>query len=268
MTENLSNIEILNWFIDAGIDVTIAEEPVDLTNFKKENTKVIAQPAIAAKKPETIIEKPTNKRQATTLDSETVKAIEIAKSISDKASSLEELKSEIEKFEGCSLKFTAANTVFGAGDSNARIMIIGEAPDSDDDRSGKIYSGKTGNLLDNILKSIGFERNSCYLSNILPWRPPGNRTPNEAEINICMPFILKQIELVDPEYIILLGGNAANYVLETNEPISKIRGKWLEVKVKEKTIKSIVIFQPSYLLKNTKQKRKTWLDLIRIKKII
>jgi len=265
MTENLSEIEILNWFIDAGIDVTIAEETVDLTNYKEEIVKVapvIAQATSAPKQENVQIER----RKATNLDGETIKSIEIAKEISKNSKSIEELNKHISEFEGCSLKFTASNTIYGAGNKNAKYMIIGEAPGADDDRSGQIYSGKAGNLLNNILKSIGLNRENCYLCNILPWRPPGNRTPNASEVNICMPFILKQIELVDPEYIILLGGNAANYILENNEPISKIRGKWLELKKEEKTIKSVVIFQPSYLLKNPKQKRKTWADLIKIKK--
>ena len=179
---------------------------------------------------------------------------------------LEELKKMVEEFDGCALKLTANKTVFGYGSGTARLLLIGEAPGADEDRSGIPFVGRSGQLLEKMLKAIGFDRNECFITNVLPWRPPGNRTPTEGEIAVCLPFLKRQIDLVSPEAIMILGGSAANALLDNGEPISRMRGKWLEYKKSDGgKVPVLASFHPAYLLRNSGQKAKAWVDMLRMK---
>ena len=183
-----------------------------------------------------------------------------------KAENLQDLKSLVEKFDGCALKLTANKTVFGYGNEHARLLLIGEAPGADEDRSGVPFVGRSGHLLEKMLSAIGFERDDCFITNVLPWRPPGNRTPTEGEIAVCLPFLKRQIDLVAPEAIMILGGSAANALLDNGEPISKMRGKWLEYKKTDGSMVPVLAsFHPAYLLRNSGQKAKAWVDMLRMK---
>ena len=134
------------------------------------------------------------------------------------------------------------------------------------DRSGIPFVGRSGQLLEKMLKAIGFDRNECFITNVLPWRPPGNRTPTEGEIAVCLPFLKRQIDLVSPEAIMILGGSAANALLDNGEPISRMRGKWLEYKKSDGGKVSVLAsFHPAYLLRNSGQKAKAWVDMLRMK---
>ncbi len=190
-----------------------------------------------------------------------------ARDICDRVQNLQELKAAVEAFDGCSLKLTSNKTIFGSGNPDSKIMIIGEAPNGDEDRMGELFVGKSGQLLDNMLSSIELDRSCCYISNILPWRPPGNRVPTETEVAVCLPFIKKQIELISPNIILILGGSAANNLLDNDLPISKLRGKWMEYKpIKGDKIDVLASFHPDYLLKNPAQKAKIWADLLKLSK--
>jgi DNA polymerase len=190
-----------------------------------------------------------------------------ARDICERSQNLEELKAAVEKFEGCSLKLTSNKTVFGSGNPNSKLMIIGEAPGADEDRIGEPFVGRSGQLLDKMLKSIGIDRNGSYITNVLPWRPPGNRTPTDAEVAVCIPFLKRQIELIKPEIILVLGGSAANSLLDNEEPISRLRGKWLEYRTpKGEKIDLLASFHPAYLLRNPAQKSKVWADLLQLSK--
>lgn len=254
MTNNLENL--LEWYIESGVDETIGETPFFITQDEKKT--------------------PTQKssinttRQATThLAQATIVARQSSRETAEKAHNLSELKNLVENFDGCSLKLTATNTVFGYGSDKAKIMFIGEAPGADEDRLGKPFVGRSGQLLDKMLKAVGLDRENCFISNVLPWRPPGNRTPTDSEIAVCLPFLKKQIELISPEYIFILGGSAANSLLDNNEPISKLRGRWLEYKKENgDIIKVLASFHPAYLLRNSGQKAKAWSDFLRLKKNI
>jgi uracil-DNA glycosylase, family 4 len=183
-----------------------------------------------------------------------------------KAETLEELKKMVEEFDGCALKLTANKTVFGYGSGTARLLLIGEAPGADEDRSGIPFVGRSGQLLEKMLKAIGFDRNECFITNVLPWRPPGNRTPTEGEIAVCLPFLKRQIDLVSPEAIMILGGSAANALLDNGEPISRMRGKWLVYKKSDGgKVPVLASFHPAYLLRNSGQKAKAWVDMLRMK---
>lgn len=242
--ENITNI--LEWYIEAGVDETIDTEAISFMEAKE-------------------VKISTNTTPKTIISS--VETIKQSYNVSLKADTLDELKNIILNFEGCNLKQTAKNTVFGDGNPNADIMFIGEAPGADEDKIGLPFVGRSGQLLTKIITAAGFKRENCFISNILPWRPPGNRTPTATEVSTCLPFIKKQIELVSPKYIIFLGGSAANSILDNAEPISRLRGKWLEYKTSEQTISALATFHPAFLLRNPAQKAKIWADFVKLKKM-
>ncbi|MBL8676850.1 MAG: uracil-DNA glycosylase [Alphaproteobacteria bacterium] len=182
------------------------------------------------------------------------------------AQSLNELKEALQAFEGCALKYTATNLVFGDGNPEARVMFIGEAPGADEDRQGLPFVGQSGQLLDKMLSTIGLTRENFYITNIIPWRPPGNRQPTPAEAEACLPFVQRHIDLVSPDFLILVGGTAAKTLLGGRDGIMRMRGTWKDYTTETgKKIKIIAIFHPAYLLRSPGQKREVWLDLIKIK---
>lgn len=195
-------------------------------------------------------------------------SINAAKELAHSSRTLSELQENLAHFDGCALKKTATNLVFSDGNPKARIMLIGEAPGADEDRIGKPFVGLSGQLLDLVFKSVGYTRENLYISNILPWRPPGNRVPSPEETAMCLPFVERHIELVAPELIIFVGGTSAKTLLRSNLGISRLRGKMIDYALFEDTTKTIpatAIFHPAYLLRSPGQKRLVWLDLLRIK---
>lgn len=248
--------EVLSWYVLAGVDATVADVPNNVLYDKMCNKT-------SAEKPEIEV----SIRPATTLLAQENSAACInAKEKCAKALNLSELREIMEQFDGCSLKFSANSTVFGEGNPQARVMLIGEAPGADEDRIGKPFVGRSGQLLEKMLASIGLTRQDCYISNILPWRPPGNRTPTDGEIAVCLPFLMRQIELIEPEIIFLLGASSANAVLNKAGSISSLRGKIMELVLSDgKKISALASFHPAYLLRSTTQKAKSWSDLLRLK---
>jgi DNA polymerase len=194
-------------------------------------------------------------------------AAQTATATAQSAATLEDLRTALAGFEGCALKATATNLVFADGNPKARIMFVGEAPGADEDRLGKPFVGVSGQLLDRMLACIGLDRGSVYIANILPWRPPGNRSPTAAEIAICLPFIERQIELVDPQILVLLGGTAAKTLLATSDGIVRTRGKWLSYASPglPRPVAALATYHPAYLLRSPAQKRDSWRDLLMIK---
>lgn len=249
--------EILKWYMLAGVDATVSDVPCNVIN---------GGGSLADKVEKTAATEVPLRPATSLLAQESSAACVNAKEKCRQAQSLAELKEIIEHFEGCSLKFSANSTVFGDGSPNAKVMIIGEAPGADEDRIGKPFVGRSGQLLEKMLFSIGLTRQDCYISNVLPWRPPGNRTPTDAETAVCLPFLLRQIELVEPKIIFLLGASAANTVLGRADSISSLRGKMLELCLQNgKKITALASFHPAYLLRSPAQKAKSWSDLIRLK---
>ena len=182
-------------------------------------------------------------------------------------SSLEALRSFVQAFEGCSLKKTAENTVFSDGCPKSRIMLIGEAPGAEEDRQGKPFVGRSGQLLDNILSAIGLDRRSVYIANIVPWRPPGNRVPTPNEVATCLPLIERHIALVCPRVLVLLGNTAAKTLLRAREGITRLRGRHHNYKnpYLSEPITTITTFHPAYLLRSPLQKREAWHDFLVLK---
>ncbi|MDD3287630.1 MAG: uracil-DNA glycosylase [Alphaproteobacteria bacterium] len=189
------------------------------------------------------------------------------------AQSIDGLREELLKFEGCAIKHTAMNLVFADGNPASRVMLIGEAPGEDEDRQGKPFVGVSGKLLDRMLASIGLDRTSVYISNILFWRPPGNRSPTDAEIAACLPFAERHIALVNPEIIVMLGGVAAKSLLRTKEGITRLHGRWSEYtphlgKSDARPIKCLPMYHPAYLLRQPSAKRQAWNDLLSLKQAL
>ncbi len=188
-----------------------------------------------------------------------------ARSAAKSAQNLEALEAALANFDGCGLKATAKNLCFYRGAPKARVMIIGEAPGRDEDIAGKPFVGRAGQLLDKMLAAIGLNETSVHITNIVYWRPPGNRTPTPQEAQVCRPFLERQLELVDPEVVILLGGAAAKAILDTPEGIMRIRGKWRETQIGARTVKTLATLHPAYLLRTPAAKRLVWRDLIAIR---
>ena len=182
------------------------------------------------------------------------------------ATTLDELAAALESFEGCGLKKTAKSTVFSDGVSSARIMLVGEAPGQDEDRTGKPFVGRSGQLLDAMMATIGLSRaDNLYIANVIPWRPPGNRAPSVDELETCKPFILRQIELVAPEIIVLVGGTSAKTLLNTETGITRLRGKWQTLEIGGRDIPALPFFHPAYVLRRPETKIDVWADLCALK---
>ena len=179
---------------------------------------------------------------------------------------LEDLKKLIILKCDCPLKKTAKNIVFSDGNPRANIMFIGEAPGEIEDKTGKPFKGEAGKLLDKMLKAIQLNRENVYLTNIIFWRPPGNRKPTEEEISACLPFVKKHINLINPKILVLVGATAASAILNIQTGITQIRGRWKNIETEDiKTLKSIAIFHPAFLLRQPSRKREAWEDLKKIK---
>jgi DNA polymerase len=180
--------------------------------------------------------------------------------------SLAELRAAIAGFEGCALKDTATTLVFSDGNPAARIMLVGEAPGAEEDRAGLPFVGASGQLLDRMLASIGLDRTRVLITNILPWRPPGNRTPSEAEIAVCLPFVLRHIALVAPAVVLLLGATAVRAITGNTQGIRRLRGQWQSLSVPglDHPIPCLPTYHPAYLLRTPLAKREAWADLLEL----
>ncbi len=183
---------------------------------------------------------------------------------------LDSLRKQLEVFDGCALKKTATNLVFSDGNEESKVMLIGEAPGEEEDKTGKPFKGQAGKLLDKMLDAIGQNRDNTYITNLIFWRPPGNRNPSVEEIDACLPFVLRHIELINPKILILAGAIAAKAILkENNKGIIQLRGKWQNFSLNKATIiKTMPIYHPSFLLRQPSRKRDAWEDLKKIKKEI
>jgi uracil-DNA glycosylase len=196
-----------------------------------------------------------------------------ARELVARADTLEALRTAIEGFHGCPLRNTARNTVFARGNPAAKIMVIGEAPGRDEDLAGQPFVGPAGHLLDRIFASIGLAPDQLYITNVINWRPPGNRSPTQDEIASCLPFIERHIALVKPDFLILAGDIAARTLLASNENITKLRGQWTDYALRDAageptgtTIPALPTFHPAYLLRRPTEKRFVWQDMLALSK--
>jgi len=255
-------LALLRWYMDAGVDVAVDEEAPDryaappAPEPKPEPAPLsLSMPAAQAESP-----KPDRRPQPQPPRSAGA-AAESAAALARQCATLEELRAALAGFDGCALRKTAMNMVFADGNPQARLMIVGEAPGADEDRQGLPFVGLSGQLLDRMLAAIGMDRETVYISNILPWRPPGNRKPTAEEVETCLPFLKRHIELVAPKVLMLLGGTAAGALLATTTGITRLRGKWQDYPGGAGAIPAMPTFHPAYLLRNPSLKQQSWRDL-------
>ena len=176
---------------------------------------------------------------------------------------IDALKAALGRFDGCGLKATATNLVFADGNAASRVMLVGEAPGAEEDRQGKPFDGVSGQLLDRMLSWIGLDRSKAYITNVLFWRPPGNRTPTPGETAICVAFTRRHIELVRPKIVVLAGAVPAKTLLDTTEGITRLRGRWFDYPMGDgSSIPALPTLHPAYLLRSPGAKRQSWRDLL------
>jgi DNA polymerase len=260
--------QLLAFYLEAGVDCALVEEAVNRLSDPAP-TAVIAPAASEPAPPQPVRPQPAvmpAPRGEVTAAPEAV--IASAREAARTAPSLEALRALLEKFDGCALKHTATRLVFSDGNPQARIMFVGEAPGRDEDIEGLPFVGRSGKLLDRMIAAIGLDRGKAYIANVIPWRPPGNRTPTPQETQICLPFIQRQIELVNPDVLVTLGNPSTQTLLSTREGIMRARGKWLNYDTGTRTIRAIATFHPAYLLRSPSYKRMSWLDLRAIAKAL
>ncbi len=256
--------ELLSFYAEAGVDEPLSEEPAN--RFAEPAVKKPAQaPAAPSARPATAAP-PVAPSVAPLAAVPDEAQAGLARELAARASTLEELREAVASFEGCNLKLTAKNTVFSDGNPQARLMLVGEAPGRDEDIEGRPFVGRSGQLLDKMLAAIGFDRSSVYIANVIPWRPPGNRTPTPHETQICRPFIERQIELVDPAVLVHLGGASAKTLLDTSEGILRLRGHWRTYATASgRVIPAMPTLHPAYLLRTPNHKKLAWRDFLEVK---
>jgi uracil-DNA glycosylase len=255
--------QLLTFYLETGVDCALTDEPVDrLADADLVSTgsqtpatrRLTAATAVPAARAETVLPPEA--------------AILSAREAARTAPTLEDLRALLESFEGCALKSTATRLVFADGSPQARIMFVGEAPGREEDLEGLPFVGRSGKLLDRMLGAIGLDRTNAYIANVIPWRPPGNRTPTPQETQICLPFIQRQIELVNPEVLVTLGNPSTQTLLGKREGIMKTRGKWFDYDTGTRVIRAMATFHPAYLLRSPSYKRLAWQDLRAIAKAL
>ena len=279
--------EGLIWQLESGIDECIGDIPIDrfaktIIGVINHNSEQFDQKIMATYKGSFVKEKDntTDTSQVVksistqplqeppqSYDSAPERAILSAVAMAGATNSILDLRTAVEDFEDCALKKTAMNTVFSDGSPSAKIMFIGTVPGADEDRKGIPFSGLSGLFLDKILASIDLDRSSCYLTNIIFWRPPGDREPTLNEVAVCIPFVERHIELVLPDIIVLLGGPASKALLGTNEGITKIHGQCFEYSTPKMaaSILAVPLYHPINLLSSPAYKQDAWRDLLKIK---
>jgi len=277
MTEHQTHADLLRWYAEMGVDCAIEETPQDRFAEAAQPEVRIAPPSETPPPPappprpaSTQPDRAPTRPVGDPLEAaDTVEATgEAARAVANAATTLDELRTALEAFEGCALKTTATQVVFADGNPGARLMLIGEAPGREEDLQGLPFVGRSGQLLDRMLAAIGLDRTSTYIANIVPWRPPGNRTPTPLETAACRPFIDRQIELVAPDVLVCLGAAAAKEILATTDGILRLRGRWRTAHINGREVRTMATLHPAYLLRQPGQKRLAWRDLLAIREAL
>jgi uracil-DNA glycosylase family 4 len=274
--------ELLAFYLDAGVDALLSEEAVD--RMADPAVTSSAEGDVAAKQREGGEAPSSASRQQAPPPplpgNEAVHApaqgappppevaVMAAREAAGSAKDLDTLRALLENFQGCGLRATATRLVFADGNPQARVMFVGEAPGYEEDISGRPFVGRSGKLLDRMMEAIGLDRTKAYIANVVPWRPPGNRTPTPQETAICLPFIRRQIELADPDILVCLGQPATQTLLGTREGITRTRGRWFKYDTGTHEIRAMATLHPAYLLRQPLQKRLAWRDFLALKKAL
>ena len=260
-------IALLRWYVEMGADEAIAAEPANrfapppapavvatASSPSPSPPQPQASPAVAAAPPRALTES-------------LAEAAQSARQLAATAESVAALAALVAGFDGCGLKRTATNTVFADGNPAAPVMIVGEGPGANEDRIGRPFVGRAGQLLDRMLAAIQLDRESVHITNVVYWRPPGNRTPTTAEIASCLPFVLRHIALVRPKILVLAGGTATGALLPGGQGITRLRGRWFDLEIPglAEPVPTLPMFHPSFLLRTPERKREAWRDLLALR---
>ena len=280
--------ELIAFYLDAGVDCAVAERPRDrfadeprippaesaeqdgesARATPRSNPARVDSPADRARRGVSISAEGPTTTTAPPPPAAPEAAIMAARESAGSAKDLEELRALLAGFAGCTLAATATQLVFADGNPQARVMFVGEAPGRDEDIAGLPFVGRSGKLLDLMLAAIGLDRTKAYIANVVPWRPPGNRTPTPQETSICLPFIRRQIELANPDILVCLGQPATQTLLATREGITKTRGRWFKYDTGSREIRALATYHPAFLLRSPLQKRFAWRDFLALKKAL
>jgi uracil-DNA glycosylase len=275
--------ELLAFYRDAGVDALVGEEAID--RFADD---LSASPPVEPERPGSDAGRTRigghavaaqggsspsfagegNTRAAAPAPPSAEATVMSARAAAKGAESLEALRALLATFEGCMLRATATQLVFADGNPKGRVMFVGEAPGRDEDIAGVPFVGRSGKLLDLMMQAIGLDRSQVYIANIVPWRPPGNRTPTPHESAICVPFLLRQIELADPDILVCLGQPSTQTLLGTKEGITRTRGRWFKFHTGRREIRALPTYHPAFLLRSPLQKRLAWRDFLALKKAL
>jgi uracil-DNA glycosylase family 4 len=254
-------LALLRWYVEMGADEAIGVEPMNrfapaaaAAPIPAAVPRPQAAPAVAAAPPKALTES-------------LAEAAQSARRLAAGAETVAALAALVASFDGCGLKRTATNTVFADGNPEAPVMIIGEGPGADEDRIGRPFVGRAGQLLDRMLAAIQLDRQSVHITNVVYWRPPGNRTPTTAEIASCLPFVLRHIALVNPKILVVAGGTAAGALLPGGQGITRLRGRWFDLEIPglAEPVPTLPMFHPSFLLRTPERKREAWRDLLALR---
>jgi DNA polymerase len=288
--------EILAFYQEAGVDVALSEKPVDRfadePSHRREGARVpppaaadihaedsgkaqrssraadppVVEAVARLARPAARVSGPASLAAPYAVSAEA--AVMAARESARSAASLDELRAILARFDGCPLKRTATQLVFADGNPKSRVMFVGEAPGSDEDIQGLPFVGRSGKLLDLMMAAIGLHRKNVYIANVVPWRPPGNRTPTPQETAICLPFTLRQIELADPDILVCLGNPSTQTLLSLKEGITKTRGRWFKFHTGSREIRALPTLHPAYLLRSPSAKQLAWRDFLAIEKAL
>jgi uracil-DNA glycosylase len=282
-TDDRTALELLAFYRAAGVDSLLGEEAIDrfaddLSAFpapeKGASSSEVARvgvsglPTRAQDDPSPPLSRDGVSRIPTSPPPSAEAAVMSARAAAKSAESLDALRALLATFEGCMLRTTATQLVFADGNPKGRVMFVGEAPGRDEDVAGVPFVGRSGKLLDLMMQAIGLDRTQAYIANIVPWRPPGNRTPTPHESAICLPFLLRQIELADPDILVCLGQPSTQTLLGTKEGITRTRGRWFKFHSGRREIRALATYHPAFLLRSPLQKRLAWRDFLALKKAL
>ena len=282
--------DLIAFYLDAGVDALLGEEPIDRFADKPQSRAPLAETKPGGEvarggmraeefrpqadpspdRPRRSAPPPSieDRVSAQAAPPSPEAAVMAARAAAKSAQSLEVLRALLDTFEGCMLRATATQLVFADGNPQGRVMFVGEAPGRDEDIAGLPFVGRSGKLLDLMMQAIGLDRTQVYIANIVPWRPPGNRTPTPQESAICLPFIHRQIELADPDILVCLGKPSTQTLLGTKEGITRTRGRWFKFHTGSREIRAMATYHPAFLLRSPLQKRLAWRDFLALRKAL
>ncbi|GEO82505.1 uracil-DNA glycosylase [Pararhodospirillum oryzae] len=274
-------VALLRWYVEAGVDVAVGETALDRFALSAQRPAPSPARALAPAAPSRPARSPGPARAplagggalfppAGMPGTPSLSPRDDASHLAAAAASLEELKHALDGFTACTLRRTATNTVFADGNPASGVMIVGEAPGADEDRLGLPFVGVSGQLLNRMLESIGLDRRTCYITNVVPWRPPGNRKPTADEVALCLPFLERHIALVAPRLLVALGGLAAQSLFARNEGITRLRGRWMTYAspALSRPVPALATFHPAYLLRTPGHKRLAWRDMLAVRQAL